>query len=149
MCEIIFADAHKAADLAAAHAACFEKGWNEAAMRQLLLMPNAFGFLAVAADGCAGLIVCSAAADEAEIVTIGVVPSYRRRGVAKTLLEKAVLYAAMHGVRALFLEVAVDNAAACALYRQTGFREVGMRKNYYHTTHGLADAVVMKLDLTV
>ena len=62
-------------------------------------------------------------ADEAEILTVGVVPAARRRGIARRLLA-ALLAEAARARRAprCFLEVRVDNDAARALYAQRGLR---------------------------
>jgi ribosomal-protein-alanine N-acetyltransferase len=50
-----------------------------------------------------------------------------------------------HGVRALYIEVAASNAAARALYRESGFEVKGGRTSYYPTgSGGREDAVVMR-----
>ena len=47
------------------------------------------------------------------------------------------------GVKHIFLEVAVDNAPARAMYEQLGFVQVGVRPKYYD---GI-DAIVMRKDI--
>ena len=52
-------------------------------------------------------------------------------------------------IGAAFLEVAVDNDAAVALYAGLGFRKAGLRKSYYDRgPAGYSDALVMRLDLS-
>ena len=83
--------------------------------------------------------------DEAEILTVGVVPAARRRGVARRLLALLLDEADRRGAAVAFLEVRVDNDAAQQLYASEGFAVVGTRPGYYDT--GRVDAVVMRRDL--
>lgn len=78
-----------------------------------------------------GFLIMRMAADEAEILNFGVVPWARRKGRGRELLDAAQLLAQGLGIRSLFLEVAVDNTAAIALYTGNGFLEVGERPKYY------------------
>lgn len=89
--------------------------------------------------GWAGVMVVG---DSAEILTVGVVPDARRRGVARALIAALLDEAVRRGAREVFLEVRVDNAAALALYESEGFARVGRRRGYYD--HGRVDAVVMR-----
>lgn len=90
------------------------------------------------------LIILQLAADEAEIVNFGVVPDARRLGLGRNLLETAEVVAAEAGARRMFLEVAVDNTPARALYRAGGYTAVGERPGYYLRPDGSrADALIM------
>ncbi len=135
-----------AAEVAALlHAATgFEERWDHNAFDELLAMPGAGGEIAVSAidDDPLGLVLWRIAADEAEILTIGVLPDYRRRGVAHFLLETSISAMRQHGVARLFLEVAVNNAAAISLYRCFGFQAEGQRPAYYRTASGPIDAAI-------
>ena len=127
--------------LAALHAGCFpEDGrWDEAAMIAVLAMPGCFA--AVDPDG---LALARVAADEAELLTLGVLPQGRGRGVGLGLLEATVAEAARLGAARLFLEVAEGNVAARALYARAGLVEVGRRRRYYSDGD---DALVLALPL--
>ena len=92
--------------------------------------------------GWAGVMVV---ADSAEILTVGVVPGARRRGIGRDLLGALLAEAGRRGAREAFLEVRVDNTAARSLYATEGFAEVGIRRGYYDA--GRVDAVVMKREL--
>jgi len=83
-------------------------------------------------------------AEEAEILTIGVMENMRRRGAARALLEHIMQQCAECGVERLFLEVEAGNAAAIGLYRSLGFERIGARRRYYRNG---ADAAVMRLRL--
>ncbi|HKR86612.1 MAG TPA: GNAT family N-acetyltransferase [Phenylobacterium sp.] len=133
--------------MAAVHAEAFAAAWDAAAFAELMAGPGVFGILAgEAAD--LGVVLCRLAAGELEVLTIGVSPAARRRGVARALMAAALGAARQAGAGTAFLEVAVDNAEAAALYAGLGFRRVGLRRNYYDRgAAGRADALVMRLDL--
>lgn len=129
----------------------WERRWSAEEFVRLLATPGCFGHLLIdSADSAArGLILLRAAADEAEIITIGVVASHRRRGGAAKLLERATSHCVERGVHTLFLDVAEDNQPARRFYEARGFAIVGIRAAYY--TRGAtspAAAVTMKASLT-
>ena len=120
--------AHAAA-LAAIHGAAFPPGerWGRDAMALQLELPGVFGLV----DPRGGMVMARVAADEAEILTLAVLPEQRRQGVGRALLAEAVIVAAAHGAVAMFLEVALRNTAARGLYGAMGFTLVGQRRRYY------------------
>jgi ribosomal-protein-alanine N-acetyltransferase len=132
--------------LARLHAAAFPaEPWNEAAFAGLLAMRGAFALVAAQDGTPAGLVLARVAADEAEIVTLGVVPQARRRGIGRQLAAAAAAGAAERGAARLFLEVAAANDAARRLYDTLGFQEIGRRPRYYPDG---ADAVVLARPLS-
>lgn len=134
--------------LAALHAECFDHPWTEDAFARLLESPGMAAMLAANGDAPLGFILARTAADEAEIITVGVRPAARRHGVARSLLEHQFTELMRQGARACFIEVAADNAAARALYERTGFRQAGLRRGYYERRDGSReDALVMRRDL--
>lgn len=98
-------------------------------------------FLVAEVDGrVAGFLVSRAIdAAEWELLNLAVAPEFRRRGVARALLE--ALRSASRG--AIFLEVRESNEAARNLYKSLGFQEVGVRRQYYERSP--ESAIVMKL----
>ncbi len=79
---------------------------------------------------------------EAEVLTVGVVPSARRQGIARLLVADLLDHARSRGAVVVFLEVRVDNLAARALYDSEGFEQIGVRRGYYDG--GRVDAVTMR-----
>ena len=128
---------------AALHAGCFDSAWNEAAMAEVVAMPGSFGALAHVGDQPAGLVIVLAVGAEAEILTLGVLPRFRRRGVAGRLLAWVADRLSGVGCQRLLLEVAEDNAAARALYGKLGFERIGRRPSYYRRPAGTEAAVVL------
>ena len=126
-------------ELARLHALCFEDAWSAKALEELLKTPGTSAFAA-----SHGFILTRVAGDEAEILTIAVAPTARRKGEASTLLAEAMRDAEAQGARSMFLEVAAGNDAANALYRRFGFRTVGTRKAYYAPNE---DALILRAEL--
>jgi len=138
-----------AALLAALHAACFpEDPWDEAAMAGILVLPGCFSRLAVAGDRPVGFVVALDLGGECEILSLGVIPGERRRGIGQAMLADLSGAAVNRGARALLLEAAIDNPAALALYAAAGFVRIGERRGYYRRqAEAPADAVVLRLSL--
>lgn len=137
----------RSATLAAIHAQAFERPWSEAEFATLLRGPGVFALLAETGEPI-GMVLCRTVAEEAEILTLAVLPSARRNGVADGLVRAACDLAQRGGADAMLLEVGVANVAATCLYRRLGFAEVGRRKAYYdHGPIGREDALVLRLDL--
>jgi [ribosomal protein S18]-alanine N-acetyltransferase len=133
---------------AALHRICFpEDPWDAAGLAGILSMPGGFGALALDDGAALGFVLGYVVEDSAELATIGVAPSARRRGMAQLLLRHAVEVARQAGAARLFLEVAIDNEAALALYACCGFKEVGRRPRYYRRPEGALDAIALALDL--
>lgn len=124
--------------LALIHAAAFPPGeaWSAAILAGHLGIPGVFAMLAEPG----GMIVARVAADEAEILTLAVLPAARRSGIGRGLIQAAEDFAAAAGARRMFLEVSTANAAARALYAGLGFTQLGHRPAYYPDGH---DALVL------
>ena len=137
--------------LAAMHRICFAEPWNEAAMASLLSLPGTIGLIAAedgdtapGGTGPAGMVLWRVAADEAEILSICILPSWRRQGLGNRLLRAAIKEAMAAKAITMFLEVAASNSSGRALYQGLGFTEVGRRPRYYDNGD---DALTMRLDL--
>lgn len=134
--------------LADVHATGFDEPWGTDAIRDIIAMPGTFGLMAVSGEHIPGFVLARVAGDEAEILTIAVAASHRRRGLGRRLIEAAAAASIAGGASVLFLEVAEDNPAAIALYQNLGFTTVGRRPGYYRR-RGAASvaALTMRLDL--
>lgn len=136
--------------IARLHGRIFEAGWDEASIASLLLHPGSIALVATGAHpkDLGGFVLAQIAADEAEILTIGVADDWRRRGVGARLIDGIKRAAARAGARAVFLDVAATNEAARRLYLRAGFVEAGRRKAYYERADApREDAIVMRCPL--
>ncbi len=84
------------------------------------------------------------AGDVADLERIAVMPSRRRQGVARQLLDALCAAASAQGATRMLLEVAADNEAALGFYEAYGFTSISRRTGYYR---GSIDAIVMQLEL--
>jgi ribosomal-protein-alanine N-acetyltransferase len=147
---LLWAAPERAADIAAMHERLFDPAWTEDSIVQLLDSPAATSFIAQLATPrvSVGFILGQVAADEAEILSLGVAPELQRRGIGRQLVNGLARAAQRAGAKRLFLEVAADNSAAIGLYRALGFAEVSRRAGYYERKAGpAADALVLQLAL--
>lgn len=95
-----------------------------------------------------GYFVLMKGLDEAHLLNITVTPDAQGQGLALRLLDELAAWSASQGAQWLWLEVRVSNTRARRIYERYGFKEVGLRRNYYPLApFKREDAVVMNLSL--
>jgi ribosomal-protein-alanine acetyltransferase len=121
-----------------------DDAWSPELMAAELANPHGYYLVAIdesgAVAGYAGLLA-PVGTGQGDIQTVTVASTARRQGLGRRLLERLLAEAARRGAEELFLEVRHDNVAAQTLYRDLGFVEIGVRRNYYG--HGV-DALTMR-----
>lgn len=135
-----------AAVLATLHADAFDSPWTERAFAELVVQISVSGWIACSAEP-KGFILIRQASDEAEILTLAVRKTARRSGIASALVAHALAHAAKTGTRFCYLEVALDNVGARAVYEMCGFEQSGHRPAYYRRGNQRVDALVMSRTL--
>ncbi|NLX94523.1 MAG: ribosomal protein S18-alanine N-acetyltransferase [Clostridiales bacterium] len=120
---------------------CFTTPWSKISLQEELINPLSHFLVAVAHGHVIGYIGTQEVVGESYISNIAVLPEHRRKGVAQTLLDRAIQGAIERGCVFITLEVRVSNTAAISLYEKNGFLQAGRRKSFYR--HPDEDALIM------
>lgn len=78
-----------------------------------------------------------------EIGNIAVSKNYRRKGIAKKILQHIIDNCNQDNMEEIFLEVNENNSPAIKLYANAGFVNISIRERYYKN----ASAIIMKKEL--
>ena len=78
---------------------------------------------------------------EADVLTVAVLPDFRRQGIAREFMRQIEEWAKERGASALMLEVEKSNSAAIELYKSLGYLQISVRMDYYGPGQ---DAFVMR-----
>ena len=78
-----------------------------------------------------GVCVIHKIYDEAEIRYLSVHPSYQKRGLGKKLINQIIKECKNENIKRIFLEVSIKNKQALRFYKNSGFKTIDIRKNYY------------------
>jgi ribosomal-protein-alanine N-acetyltransferase len=120
--------------------------WSASQYKEEFSSPTRHFVVAIDAEqniiGYAGVFAPGGA--EADVLTVGVIPAQRGKGIARQLMAMITEWATAQGSIAMMLEVKVDNFQAIGLYESLGYSKLNIRKDYFGA--GL-DAVVMRLEL--
>lgn len=122
---------------------CFTMPWSEKAYRDTLANENALYLVAETKDtkmivGMCGVLKIL---DEGDISNVAVHPDYRRKSIAKQMMEELLSRGQKFGIDAFTLEVRAGNEAAVKLYEYFGFKTEGLRKRFYDKP--VEDALIM------
>jgi [ribosomal protein S18]-alanine N-acetyltransferase len=139
---IRLAEAADTAWLASIEKACFSDPWSQAGILETIQHETARAFVAEGGGEPIGYVMARISGEEAEILNLAVLPSYRRKGIARCLLSEALGSLVAAGVREAYLEVRQSNQEAIGLYQSLGFRPVGLRPDYYRNPR--EDALVLR-----
>ena len=105
-------------------------------------------FMSVAEDGNTIVGYCGvflpAPGVEADILTVAVLPAYRRQGIAREFMRQIEEWAVERKASAMMLEVELNNDSAIALYQSLGYMKISVRMDYYGPGK---DAHVMRKEL--
>lgn len=123
---------------------CFSQPWSEKAL-EILLSDNAVAVVAVLDGEAVAYAGMTSVLDEGQITNVATLPSYRRRGFSRAVLEELIARAGEKGISSIFLEARVSNTPALSLYRSLGFCEIGTRRRFYSAP--VEDAVLMELKI--
>jgi ribosomal-protein-alanine N-acetyltransferase len=112
---------------------CFQPSvsYSRRDLKHYLHFPGADCILAEVNGRPAGFCLSAREDDFGYIITMDVLPEFRRQGVAALLLAQAESKLSENGVREVGLETATDNDAAVLFWTKHGYRTRGVRKNYY------------------
>ena len=92
-----------------------------------------------------GFCIFSVNKEEAEIITIAVMPKYQNQGIGFLILNQLEEVLSKSNCNKIFLDVASNNIIALHLYKKAGFKKFGTRKNYYtNLKDNKVDAILME-----
>lgn len=138
--------------LAKIHEECFPNYWDSSAFTNFFGIENT---RAVVVDTQqqgqlvpVAMMVYRIVHEQADIITIAVREPFRRKGIARQLMLRAMAHAKVLGASHMFLDVEDGNEPAIWLYGALGFRQINRRKDYYKQKNGaFTDALVMACPL--
>lgn len=109
---------------------CFSSPWSEESIKDSFANSSNHFYVAECDGVIAGYIGLSVIIDEGYILNVATLPDYRRRGIAKALINNIInIY--NEKLAFLTLEVRPSNMAAVKLYKSFGFEKAGERRDYY------------------
>lgn len=109
----------------------FSIPWSEKAFEDSLKNDNTI-YVVTEKDGdIAGYCGIYISFNEGNITNVAVLPECRRQGIAENMLMYILALAKEKGITDIILEVRETNVSAIALYEKIGFKEAGIRKNFY------------------
>jgi ribosomal-protein-alanine N-acetyltransferase len=126
--------------------ASYPTPWSRSMFASELAKPSSLSLGAFEPDGgrLLGYLIISRYVDAWHVMNVAVEPVHRRRGIARTLLDRLFEVTATDERRGYTLEVRVSNIGAIKLYEALGFKARGVRRGYY--TDNREDALIMWRD---
>lgn len=124
--------------------ACFSVPWTRQGIENELTDSTARFFVALSKGEAVGYIGAHFVVDEGYVANLAVLPEYRCRGIGRALVQRLIMCAKKDKTAFLSLEVRQSNSNAVLLYEKNGFKNVGVRKNFYSAPR--EDAYIMTLN---
>lgn len=131
--------------VAALEKLCFHDPWSEKSVASELESKLALWLVAVENGVVTGYIGSQTVFPETDVMNVAVHPEHRRKGIARALVTALCDALNAQSIQKLTLEVRASNDPAIALYEKLGFRQVGLRKNYYRNPR--EDARILSKEL--
>lgn len=122
---------------------CFAIPWSEKSIKESMELENYIFLKAVVDDKVVGYVGLYIAVDEGDITNIAVCSEYRGKGIGGKLLSELLEECRKRELYSVNLEVRQGNEVAIKLYKKNGFKDIGIRKNFYQKP--IENAVLMQM----
>ena len=123
----------------------FSDAWSESSILETLHNPQTICLAAEKSGKVIGNLLAYTAADEAEIARISVLKEERKQGTGRLLLDMLKQISKERQIGKVLLDVRRSNAAARAFYEKYGFKEDGIRPDFYENPS--EDAILMSAEI--
>lgn len=121
----------------------FDDFWTLGVFKEELNNSNTHYISVIDNDEIIGFGGISVVLDEATLNNIAVRVDKRTQGIGSQILKELICLSKNLNCSFITLEVKVNNSPAIKLYEKFGFKNLGIRKNYYN---GNTDAYIMTLE---
>ena len=125
----------------------FTNSWSENTLEEQLKIKTSLNLGLKANNELISYVLCQDLFPEIEILRFGVKRKFQLQGNGKFLLKSLISLLKQKNYNRIFLEVNTSNSRAISLYKQFGFIDISIRKNYYFETGIYYDAKIMQLTL--
>jgi ribosomal-protein-alanine N-acetyltransferase len=121
---------------------CFDQeAFTKRQIAYLLSDYNTISLIAKLENEIAGFILAQIEIENdtlfGHIITINVVPAFRKKGIGSKMMEEMEAILKQKGISECHLEVREDNSPALKLYQNCGYQKIGRLEKYYGKAHGL------------
>ena len=125
----------------------FTNSWSENTLEEQLKIKTSLNIGLKVNNELISYVLCQDLFPEIEILRFGVKRKFQLQGNGKFLLKSLISLLKQKNYNRIFLEVNTSNSRAISLYKQFGFIDISIRKNYYFETGIYYDAKIMQLTL--
>ncbi|NLN93994.1 MAG: ribosomal protein S18-alanine N-acetyltransferase [Candidatus Hydrogenedens sp.] len=132
--------------VAEAEKEAYPEAWTTRELRMEMENPRAYFFLMFHDNELVGYAGFWDMVDEAHVTRVTILPSFRKRGFARPLMQRLFEEALEWGLDKIRLEVREHNYRAILLYLSLGFRPVAYRMGYYRRTDENALEMIKEFD---
>ena len=134
--------------VAAIEAQCFSVPWSKQGFLDSIAREDTVFLVAEQSEEAviAGYIGMYTSFDEGEITNVAVSSKYRKQGIGNHLVTAMQTIAKEKNLERIILEVRATNEPALSLYKRKGFKEIGIRKNFYEKP--TEDAIIMSCEIS-
>jgi len=122
---------------------CDEPVWTASSLFHLLNKGSGYGYILKNLNNSIGYILLRSLDDEEEVLSLGVLKSNRRQGIASKLFDEFEKGVIRKNIQRIILEVKVENYAAICFYEFLGLKKIKVLKDYYKTDKGHEDGLLL------
>ena len=119
----------------------FSVPWTKEGFLTYLMKKDTMFFVVEEKERILGYCSMMTVLDEGDILNVAVRSDRQKEGIGQFLVDSMLRMAEMQGIKLVHLEVRQGYETARRLYQRLGFKEDGLRRNYYENP--VENAVLM------